>query len=94
MKSFPPVPRMPTFEPPPDRGEEGDTLPPDNSLVGQIRELAKACQNLGELAVKLETSLLQHAIAIVTEEHKANHAHERIDKLTKRVDELEQAAAE
>jgi hypothetical protein len=82
----PPPPRLPTRS-------EADTEPPDESIAGAIRELRGALRNACELMVKLETRLLQHEISILTVEHQEHHAHDRIDALAKRVDELEQAAA-
>ncbi len=80
--------------------DDRPTLPPDGSLDGQMRELSTALKGVCELAIRLETSLLQARIAIVTEEHKANQAHERIDnqaaafaKLAERVLALENAQA-
>ncbi len=79
---------------------ERDTQPPDNSLEGQMTELAHALRNVCALAVKLETSLLQAKIAILTEEAQVYRAHERLDghaaafsKLAERVLALEQAQA-
>ena len=79
---------------------ERPTMPPDDSLEGQISELSKTLRAACEQMVKLETSLLQAKIAIVTKEHQVYRAHERIDegardhvRLAERVAALEEAQA-
>jgi hypothetical protein len=77
-----------------DRDTERTTQPPDESLEGQMRELAAALKGVCDMAIRLETSLLQARMAIATEEHQVYRAHERIDELAKRVAALEPLAAE
>jgi hypothetical protein len=79
---------------------ERPTLPPDDALEGQISELTAALRNVCQLAIKLETSLLQTKIALVTEEAQVYRAHERLDghalafaRLAERVLALEEAQA-
>lgn len=96
-----PPPRLPSIPRGKDHGRElVTTKPPDESLQGQMRELATALKNVSELALRLETSLLQARIAIVTDEHKINRVTERQDeqardfgKLAERVLALENAQA-
>lgn len=74
--------------------------PADEDHKRLMRELRAALANCGELMTRLDTTLAVHELAILTEEHKANHAHERIDEeararleLTERVAALEEAQA-
>jgi hypothetical protein len=81
-------PRPPALPTKVDR-RQATTKPPDDSIAGQMSELAATLRAACEQMVKLETSLLQAKIAIVTEEHQVHRAHERIDELAKRVAALE-----
>jgi hypothetical protein len=75
------------------------TEPPDTSLSGEMRELRGVLMNACERMAKLELRILQHELAIRTEEHQAHRAHERLDeqardirKLDDRLSALEPAA--
>ncbi len=100
--ALPPGPPLPTFPNRPDRGRElVTTKPPDESLDGQMKELCAALKGVSELALRLETSLLQTRMAVLTDEHKINRVLELHDeqardflKLAERVAALEAQAAE
>jgi hypothetical protein len=67
-----------------------DTKPPPSILADEVRELAAACRNMSALAVEIESTarrlelrLKQHELAILTEEHKTNVAHDRLDRMAR-----------
>jgi hypothetical protein len=78
---FPSGPRLPSIPKPGNRSRElEDTAPPEeDNPIALMRDLRGALTNVGEKITKLETYLLRQEMAILTEEHKTNHAHDRID---------------
>lgn len=76
--AIPPPPRVPS------------TLPsPADDVLAVMRELRKALANVGELCVRLDTTLAVHELAILTAEHKVNTAHEAVDGMRARISRIE-----
>ena len=91
---LPGAPALPAIPPVPKRGNELSTQPPDESLRGLLREVRAAATNLGAAVAKLETSLLRHELAILTEEHKTNQLREEFARLEEYVRKNVPEAAE
>lgn len=85
---FPHAPRLPSIPKSRNRDHElSETAPPEeDSPIALMRDVRGACVNLGEKIAKLETYLLRQEMAILTEEHKTNRAHDRLDQQAKELD--------
>jgi hypothetical protein len=85
---FPPAPRLPSIPKARNRAHElSETAPPeDDDPIRLMRDVRGACANLGEKISRLETFLMRQELAILTEEHKTNHAHDRLDQQAAELD--------
>jgi len=90
---IPSAPRLPSIPKVRQRAHElSETAPPeDEDVLKLMRDVRGACTNLGDKISKLEVFLLRQELAILTEEHKTNLAHDRLDEQAK---ELDSRAAE